>query len=437
MAPAHRLLLVGALLLSAPSLWAQEGVASKPAIGDSAEQLRLFLDCASSGCDFDYLRTELTWVNYVRDRTAAQVHLISTSLGTGSGGQEVTLKFIGLKEFAGVDDEVHYTTAQGASSDDQRREFTRVLKLGLARYLLRTPYGHNLVLNYQAPTEAGPTKPVHDAWNFWVFSVGANGFFNGESQSKSSSWSGNLSARRTTEQWKFNLGFSGSTNSSSFDLGNGSRYQADTHSWYGNGLLVRSLGPHLSAGMTFGGYSSTRDNVDVNLRVAPTIEYDFFKYSEYTRRRLVASYSIGLNRYRYSELTIYDKKAETLASHALSLSYAARAPWGNANVGISASNYLSSFQKNRMSVFGGMSVRLVKGLQFSYNASYSRVRDQITLPKGNATDEEVLLRLRQQRTSYRASGFFSLSYTFGSVFNNVVNPRMGNSGGGGGESFFF
>ncbi|MES2305132.1 MAG: hypothetical protein V4558_06480 [Gemmatimonadota bacterium] len=435
MTPVRRALLACALLLSVSGLQAQEGPPPRTARPDSTEQLRLFLDCASSGCDFDYLRTELNWVNYVRDRTAAQVHVISTSLGTGSGGQEVTFKFIGLREFAGVDDEVRYTTAQGASSDDQRREYTRVLKLGLARYVLRTPYAKNMTLAYQPPRGAGPTKAAHDPWNFWVFSVGANGFFSGESQSKSSDWSGNFSARRTTEKWKFSLGFSGNTSSSRYDFGDGDIFTANSHSYYGNGLMVRSLGPHLSAGATFSGYSSSQQNVDLSLSVSPTVEYDFFKYSEYTRRRLVAAYSLGLNRYKYTELTVYDKNEETLASQSLSLSYAARAPWGNANIGISGSNYLKDFHKNRMSVFGGMSVRLVKGLQFSYNASYSRVRDQVTLPKGDATDEEVLLRLRQQRTSYRANGYFSLSYTFGSVFNNVVNPRLGSSGDG--EMFFF
>ncbi|MEO7352937.1 MAG: hypothetical protein ABIZ70_01150, partial [Gemmatimonadales bacterium] len=214
MTAVRRVLLACVLLLSASTLSAQEGAPPRPAKPDSTEQLRLFLDCASSGCDFDYLRTELNWVNYVRDRTAAQVHVISTSLGTGSGGQEVTFKFIGLKEFAGIDDEVRYTTAQGASSDDQRREYTRVLKLGLARYVLRTPYARNMTLAYQPPRGSAPTKAAHDPWNFWVFSVGANGFFSGESQSKSSDWSGNFSARRTTEKWKFSVGFSGNTSSS-------------------------------------------------------------------------------------------------------------------------------------------------------------------------------------------------------------------------------
>jgi len=430
MAIARHILCACTLLFVVSPVHAQATAPSRPAVARPTEQLRLFLDCASSGCDFDFLRTELTWVSYVRDRTDAQVHVISTSLGTGSGGQEVTFKLLGLKEFAGVDDEVHYTTPQGASSDEQRREFVRVLKIGLARYVLRTADGRNLVLNYQAQALSALATRAHDPWNFWVFSLGANARARGESQSKSSSWSASVSARRTTEQWKANFGFSGSANRDSYSFEDGSVYKANTNGWRGSGLVVRSLGAHVSAGATFRGYSSTEDNVDVNVRVAPAIEYDFFKYAEFTRRRLIASYSIGVDRYNYSELTVYDKTEESLASQALSLSYAARAPWGNANVGASASNYLSDAQKNRMSVFGGMSVRLVKGLQLSYNASYSRVRDQITLPKGDATDEEVLLRLRQQRTSYRTHGFLSLSYTFGSVFNNVVNPRMGGSGDG-------
>jgi hypothetical protein len=53
------------------------------------------------------------------------------------------------------------------------------------------------------------------------------------------------------------------------------------------------------------------------------------------------------------------------------------------------------------------------------------VRDQLSLAKAVASDAEILLRLRQLATSYTYGGSLSLSYTFGSLFNNVVNPRMG------------
>ena len=51
---------------------------------------------------------------------------------------------------------------------------------------------------------------------------------------------------------------------------------------------------------------------------------------------------------------------------------------------------------------------------------------QITLPKGDASDEEVFLRLRQLATGYRASVDIGLSYTFGSFLNTIVNPRFNN-----------
>jgi hypothetical protein len=39
------------------------------------------------------------------------------------------------------------------------------------------------------------------------------------------------------------------------------------------------------------------------------------------------------------------------------------------------------------------------------------------------------------QTGFRYFGSFGLTYTFGSPFNNVVNPRFG--GGGGGGMIFF
>jgi hypothetical protein len=61
------------------------------------------------------------------------------------------------------------------------------------------------------------------------------------------------------------------------------------------------------------------------------------------------------------------------------------------------------------------------------------IHDQLFLPKAGASEQEVLLRRRQLATSYSYFTFFGISYTFGSKFANIVNPRF--EGGGGG--FFF
>ena len=104
--------------------------------------------------------------------------------------------------------------------------------------------------------------------------------------------------------------------------------------------------------------------------------------------------------------------------------------WGSLQASVSGSNYLNDWSKNRLSLSGGANIRLVRGLSFGFFGSYSRVRDQLSRQKQGATDEEVLLRLKQLKTSYFYSAFMGLEYTFGSKFNNVVNPRFSSSGGG-------
>lgn len=420
-----RLTLLTALFLAAPMcLRAQSGSPPAPVI-DSTQALPIFLDCRAPGCDFNYLRTELTWVNYVRDRADAHIHVIATALGTGSGGFEAKLNFIGSGPFAGIDDEVTYVMQRGTSGDEQRAEFTRVLKLALVRYVLRTSFGHNLSVQYLAPANAPPPQSARDPWNYWVFSVGLNASIGGESQSSGRSGSGSFYASRTTAAWKFRANANGSTSRSSYKLDDTTTYIARSHSYSGGSVLVRSVSDHLSVGGGFGISSSTTNNLDLSLRIAPTIEYDFFKYDQYTRRRLVLSYSTGFDRYHYADSTIYNKLRESRLDNALSFSYATTEPWGSANAGISGSAYLSDLSQNRISVSTSASVRVTRGFSVSYSLSYSRVRDQLSLAKSAASDAEILLRLRQLATSYTYGGSFSLSYTFGSLFNNVVNPRFG------------
>ncbi len=72
--------------------------------------------------------------------------------------------------------------------------------------------------------------------------------------------------------------------------------------------------------------------------------------------------------------------------------------------------------------------RIFRGLAISLNGRYERVRDQLSLRRGEATLEEVLLRRTQLATNYEYSLSFNINYTFGSIFSNVVNPRFGDSG---------
>jgi hypothetical protein len=59
------------------------------------------------------------------------------------------------------------------------------------------------------------------------------------------------------------------------------------------------------------------------------------------------------------------------------------------------------------------------------------IHDQINLVKQDLTYDEILLQRKEIATQYEYYLSFGLSYTFGSIYNNVVNPRFGNSSGGG------
>jgi len=79
---------------------------------------------------------------------------------------------------------------------------------------------------------------------------------------------------------------------------------------------------------------------------------------------------------------------------------------------------------------GNISLRITKGLSVNVGGNYSRVADQLYLRKGELDDNQIIARQQALATNYRYFGNFGVSYTFGSIFNTIVNPRFGGSRGG-------
>ena len=77
---------------------------------DVPETLNVFLDCGRS-CDFDYVRRTIPYVNYVRDRVGSDVHVLITNQGTGSGGRNYELKFLGQGALSSMVEEMMYATS--------------------------------------------------------------------------------------------------------------------------------------------------------------------------------------------------------------------------------------------------------------------------------------------------------------------------------------
>ena len=78
----------------------------------------------------------------------------------------------------------------------------------------------------------------------------------------------------------------------------------------------------------------------------------------------------------------------------------------------------------RDAVNNNLNLRVFRGLSVRLSGSFQLIRDQINLPKGETSIEDLLLRQRQISTDYQNRISLGLSYTFGSIFNNIVNTRL-------------
>jgi hypothetical protein len=391
-----------------------DSVASK-----KKDALRIYIDCGS--CDIDYLRTTITFVNYVRDRADAQVHILVTTQETGSGGREYTITFIGRQNFEGIDDTLKYISKQSDTEDIIRTGIARTMKLGLMRYVSKTPLGEKITIDYSEPSQ--PTAVV-DPWDFWVFRTNVNGFFNGQSSTNSSNIYFSLSANRVTPDIKIDISLNGSYGENNYDAGT-VVYSSFSRSRGMRASVVLSISDHWSAGGFTAANSSTYSNEKLSWGFGPAIEYNIYPYDESTRRQLRLGYSLEYKYRTYEEETIFFKTNEQLYREKIEAALELKEQWGTIEVSASASHYFHDFNKYNLNADGSISLKLVEGLSLRLYGNASKVRDQLSLPRSGATAEEVLTRQKELATQYFYWASVGFSYTFGSIYNNVVNPRFG------------
>lgn len=375
----------------------------------------------------DYIRKEIPYVNYVRDIKDAGVYIISTSETTGSGGHQYTYFLVGQNENAGMADTLKFTSSPDETADEIRIEKVNLLKMGLMRYIVKTPLAKYMKISFTEPLSETVST---DKWNSWVYSAAVNGYLQGQKSYKSTYLNGNISATRITKDWKINLSGRYNVSIDKIDVGS-SIITSESYTKSLNSLIVKSISDHWSYGGSFSLSSSTYYNLDLSVKAMPGIEYDLYPYSESTRRQLRILYSAGFYFANYMDSTIHDKTKENHLQHSLDIAYEVVQKWGSIELSAEYSNYLHDWSKNNLSIDGGVNVRITKGLSVNMSLSASRIHDQLGLVKEDPTKDQKILRSRELPTNYKYFTSFGLTYTFGSIYNNVVNPRFGNNSGGG------
>ena len=406
--------------------------AQQPA--SAATPVGVYLDCRDQ-CDHDFIRTEITFVDWVRERAVADVHVLITAQPAGAGGRAYTVAFLGLRSFARRGDTLVYTAPPTATPDDRRRGMTNTIAVGLVQFAARRGGAASLRVT-SAPAAAGPAMSAssrRDPWRAWVFGIRLNGETSGERAYSSNRINGRLSANRVTEAWKTNLGSEYSYRNDratiqEFDsLGNVTSedtYRNLQRDWDVELLQVKSISNHVSIGAYTEVASQTFRNQTLRVVGLTAVEYNIFPYTESTRRELSFRYGVGATAFRYADTTIFDEIRETLPSQMLEGSYRTRQPWGSANLSVEHRSYLHDLSKRATEINGNLDVRLFRGFGLGVGGGYDWIHDQIYLPKAEGSAVDVLLRRRALLTGYQYHLYAGVSYTFGSIFNNVVNPRF-------------
>ena len=383
--------------------------------------LKVFVDCDE--CDFDFLRREIPFVHYVRDRWLAQVHILVTDQPTGSGGREFRLQFIGQGTLAGQDGELGYTSQHDDTEDVERHGLVKTIQFGLMPYIAQTSLASQISIDYKAASATQTVSQPDDPWNNWIFRIGTAGEFERESQTSEYSLDVDLSAKRITETWKIETEFELDYDEDNFS-GDDDSIKSITNEGELRAHVVHSINPHWSAGAFAGTSATTRENIDRQILLMPAIEYSLFRYEHADQKQLTIAYGIGLESVKYTEETIFDKLSERLLSESLLATLELTQRWGEVELEAEFSHFFHDFSKYRIDLGGEVSIRLFKGLEFVAELDVQQIHDQLYLPKGGASLQEVILRRRELATTFEHEGRIGFRYTFGSIYNNVINTRL-------------
>ncbi len=420
-------------LVALQSLRAQasgEPPAAPPvATADSTDAIKVYLECrgdTGQGCATDFFVLELPYVSWTRDRLFADMQFLVTTILTGSGAFQYTVTALGRGRFEGRADTSVVNTIPNESEDGIRRKLASQFKLLLVPYVRTTSAAQRLRVVYDAPAGAAQATPqsVKDKWNFFVLSLEANGFMNTESRQTSANMFNDIRIRRVTERHAMRFGVFQSTRFSKFEIDDTTTVSNTIRQGTFFVRGVKAVTSRLSVGaLTNIGYSEFT-NTRLVWRAAPVIEYNLFPWKQATSQQLAISYGIGPRYFRWKQPTIFGRSAEWRAQQELVIGSDVRKSWGSVNVSTRYASYLPEASKWNLSVNGNTSLNLVRGLQFNVGGGASLIRDQIFLAAAGQTPEQILTQQRALASNYSVFVFTGISYSFGSIYNSVVNPRL-------------
>jgi hypothetical protein len=395
----------------------------------SKHRIKLFLDCSNMWCDQTFIRTEINIVDFVFDRIAADVHVLVTTQALGNGGEKYQLIFYGQQSLNTRSDTLHFSMLPLATEVEIREKLLTYLKIGLVPFISRTDMAQYIKLEMKRDdSDIDRVADERDRWNYWVFRLGANGSIHADQNYLSTNLNANFSANRTTEETRVEFRFSTGKNETVFtydnDEGVEEKYTVNNTNYNFRHVFVKSMTDHWSYGYYLFQRNNTFSNYQNSLRFTPAIEYNIFPYKDVNNKYLAFGYGIDLTHNNYYEETLYGKMNENLFGHTVRLVSSFNQKWGTLRGSVYYNNFFHDWSLYSIELNLEVDVRITGNLSFFAYMFGGLTRNQVFIPKAGASEKDVLARRRQLASGYNFGTWFGISYRFGSMLNNFVNPRF-------------
>jgi hypothetical protein len=395
---------------------------SSDTTGTDAVVPKVFMIC--DFCDMDYYKSEIPHLVFVRDQRLADFTVLFRVINTGSGGSEYTLEFSGKNGYEGITVQEKFNSTPNMSQNNIREGLLATLNRGSLHYLIHSPLAPNIQFEITGLNNGQPADSIRDKWNLWIFNVNANVFGSGQEYTSNLSFGTSFSANRTSEKNLFEAGFWYNKNSSVFKLEGQDpiRYSILEYGVYSQDAV--SIGKHWAFGYNSGIYAATVSNLRSNLFVAPTVEYNVFPYSEATKKQFRFNYQFGFSHSSYLDTTYRNRMSDFFLSQNFNIRYLLVKNWGNIGMGLGLLHLYDTEHFYNLNFSPSVTWNIFKGLNFNIQGSYSIVRDQYFLKLEDVTSTEVITGQTQLKSAFNYFIAMGINYSFGSIYNNVVNVRF-------------
>lgn len=380
------------------------------------KKLKVYIDCR---CDENYLKQETSFLEYVRDQDLADIEIFVRDERNPTGSRSFEIKIDGNNDYEGISSS---TVAVGYANDTSstlRDKLLNKLKLALVPFLDKGNYN----LKVDIDSNFDDLTINDDKWKNWVFELSGSYNNDKEESRQTNRYEIEFEIDKLTEDWRIGMELRRNESNRKF-FSDDDVYISNRKTTSFNGRAVRSISDHFSAGAFFGLYQNTYENVDLNRYIAPAIEYSFYPYEDVLSKEITLAYRIGVGKRNYIEKTIYGYEKQKLSSQTLSLNIRFRQKWGNISSYLNATQFLNDGSKKRFSLRSDLDIRVYEGLAVRLSGNINLIREQYNLAAGSTSIEDLLLQQRQIATDYRTNFSVGLSYTFGSIYNSIINTRL-------------